>query len=185
MGKLIPRGVAVAFAVGFMFVGVQLAVAAQSKDSTPVTVTNTPLPVTGTWAMAPPTMTVITLADGVVIPGGTGQMLDFESVDVSGYEWISFLGSAGYQNTVTIYFGFSADRSALESGVPAFMVGQCHIRTFLNIGSSGMMMSCYPNWGALSTDGVFRIAGPFLRLRATTSDGGTNTVTLKAVLRRR
>ena len=179
MGKNTARGVAVALAIGFVLVGVQLAVAGQSHGPTPVTVTNTPLPVTGTWTVGPPTMTVVTLADDLQII----QTVELAPIDVSAYEFVSFLGTTNSGGPMTLEFAFSADAGPLVSGVAAAKAGTCNIEAPSTITPVPMISGCsgagYPAAGF----DVLRIAGPILRVWATNGNG--YRLTLKAVLRRR
>ena len=163
MSKITARSVVAVLAVGLVFTGVQVAVAGQARVPAP---------------------TVVTLADGLAI--GSGQVVELAPVDVSAYESLSFLGSAASSDFVTIWFGFSDATGALGS-VPAFMVGQCQITNLLGTNAVPPMIvigACYPNGGGGNPDGVFRTAGPFLRVLVVSSQGA-NTVTLKALLVKR
>jgi len=149
-----------------------------TQNVTVVNTTENPVPVVVENGDMDGTM-VVTLAEGLEFVGA--QSFELDPLEVGDFRFVSFLGNRSIDDGVMLLeFAFSTEPGArFSDAVPKLTLGQCSIRK--TGGANQGVTDC--RIASTNTDGVHRVAGPFLMVRLT-NDSGSPMITLKAFLKR-
>jgi len=126
-----------------------------------------------------PATFLLTLFDGDIVDG---ELKTLGPIDIEEFSQFSLLGTSN--RAFFIEFIFTTASGDMRTG------GRCRFSTLQAQGivswGIGVNECRYNANGGVATynDGVFRIAGPFLKIRIQNTSGTDATVTLKAFLRR-
>jgi len=128
--------------------------------------------------IAAPATFLLPLFDGDILPT---DLLEIGPLDIEEFSQLSLLGTSNSNLFINFIFT-TASGDMLKGGRCRFSHIQSQTANGWGIGVNECIYAA--DVSPVHNDGVFRIAGPFLKIRIQNTNSANVTVTLKAFLRR-